>query len=157
MNISVYACTYNSYGGHVTLTLAGDFLIRDAPSFGDALDEIEVTIHFGTDGPPRKTLESLFEEFHARLERLPTVTFRRKKRKADISFHSELLNGRDLDKSRQLSLDLFSDGCREVVESIKLLRKRIRKDDDFDFASFQTWLDQRVEQLPETIEQLTAI
>ena len=86
MEISVYFRTYNAFGGHATLTLTGDYLVLDAPSFGDAIAEIEVTLNFRSDGPPRKTLESKYDNFHAGLDRLPSVTFRRKKRKAELSF-----------------------------------------------------------------------
>jgi uncharacterized protein YfeS len=157
MEINVYFRTYNAYGGHVTLTLTGGYLTLDAPSFGDAIEEIEVIVHFRSDGPPRKTLESMYDIFHAGLSALPKVTFRRKKRKAELSFYSELLTAREVERSRQLSLDLFCNGCREVVKNVKLLRRRIRKDDAFDFAEFQSWLDQRVERLPRTIDELTAI
>ena len=107
MEINVYFRTYNAYGGHATLTLIGDYLILDAPSFGDAIEEIEVEFHFRSAGPPRKTLESMYDDFHAELAALPTVTFRRKKRKAEVSFCSELLTAREVERSLQLSLDLF--------------------------------------------------
>jgi hypothetical protein len=74
-----------------------------------------------------------------------------------VSFYSDLLSAREVVKSRQLSHDLFCGGCRETVENIKLLRKRIRKDDSFDFGRFLSWLEHRVEQLPQTISDLTTI
>lgn len=157
MEINVYVRTYNLYGGHVTLSLTGDFLTWHAPSFGDAIQELEVTMHFRTSGPPRKTLKSLYEEFHAGLDRLPTVTFRRKQRRAEIAFYSTLCDGRDVDGSQELSLALFCDACREVVQNVNLLQKRLRPDDEFDFSGFRSWLDHRLTGLPRTAEQLAEV
>lgn len=157
MEISVYFSTYNAHGGHNTLTLIGDYLLLGDPMFGDAIAEIEVIMHFRSDDSPRKTLEAMYDSFHARLAELPKITFRRKKKEVEISFHSTLLTARELERSRELSLDLFRDGCREVVENLKLLRKRIRKDDSFDFPQFESLLDERVESLPLTLDELATI
>lgn len=157
MEITVYFRNYNSYGGHVTLALTGDYLLLDTPSFGDAIVEIEVMMLFRSDDPPLKSLESMYDNFHATLDQFPKVTFYRKKRRAEVSFYSELLTAREVEESRQLSHSLFCNSCREVADHIKLLRKRIRKDDSFDFVQFQAWLERRVEQLPQTIDELTII
>lgn len=157
MELSVYFRTYNSFGGHATLILIGEYLLLDAPAFGDALAELEIIMCFRSDGPPRKSLETIYDNFHAGLDRLPTVTYRRKTRKAEITFCSDLLTARGVTRSQQLSHALFCDACTEVVEHIKLLRTRIRSDDSFDFARFQAWLERRVGKLPQTIDELMTI
>jgi uncharacterized protein YfeS len=156
MEISVYFSTYGAHGGQVTLSLVGGFLSQEAPDFGDGLRSIELTMHFRSLGPPRKTLESLFEQFHASLERLPRITFKRQKCQAEIAFHSELATDRELE-TRQPSLSLFCGACREVVANIRALRRRLRKEDHFDFPAFENWLDKRLAQLPATFEELTRI
>src|SRR5690606_7633739 len=51
------------------------------------IEEIEVTVHFRRDGPPRKTLEAIYARFHARLAELPRVVFRRKKLHTNPTSH----------------------------------------------------------------------
>src|SRR5688572_29097834 len=61
MKIYVMAKSYNCYGGHMSLSSIGDFLLMGAPDFGDAVRELTVTLCFYDPGPPRGTLESLFK------------------------------------------------------------------------------------------------
>jgi hypothetical protein len=56
MEFYVMAKSYNCYGGHTTLSPIGQFLLRNAPDFGDAIKEITVTLHFACTGPAKKTL-----------------------------------------------------------------------------------------------------
>ncbi|QDT79703.1 hypothetical protein Mal35_31700 [Gimesia maris] len=153
MEFNVYYRTYNSYGGHRTLSLIGDFLITGAPSCGQALKELEVIIHIRNDGPPRKSLEEMFERFHTTLAELPRVTFYRKKHRVEITFYGEQFDLSQIE-SRTLDLDLFCAASREIVNKMSLLQKRIRKTDDFDVQSFQLWLNSRLKELPETHEKL---
>lgn len=49
MDFHVIANSYNCYGGHTTLSPIGDFLLAGGGSFGAAIQEIAVTLHyFGT-------------------------------------------------------------------------------------------------------------
>ena len=47
MKLYIYAKSYNSWGGNPHLSLAGDFLLQKAPSFGGAINEIEITLVLG--------------------------------------------------------------------------------------------------------------
>lgn len=156
MEICVYFRTYNSYGGHRTLTLVGDFLVTGAPDFGTALSEIEVTIHFRSDGPPRKTLESMYERFHANLPQLPKVTYRRQKSKAEIVISSDLATAEKIGE-RILSHSLFCATCSQVSQNLELVRKRLKKEDDFDFRAFRNWIDNRIDHLPTDSAQLAQL
>jgi hypothetical protein len=95
MRFYVMACTYNTYGGHSTLSLISDFLLGDADDFGSAVSELTVTFHFPHTGRARRTLEQMFADFHANRRSLPKVVFRRKRGHASIDIASELVDGKD--------------------------------------------------------------
>lgn len=58
MNFYVFKQTYDSYGGHPTLTLIPEFLLDDAGDFGTAIVELTVTLHFTSSGPFGRNLAS---------------------------------------------------------------------------------------------------
>ena len=157
LEIYVGASTYNRYGGQVTLSLLGDFLMLGAPDFGDAIKEIELILRFNHSGPPRKTLESMFESFHANQSSMPLVTYRRSKGRMEIAAASDLMDGRDLDRSRQLSLDLFKRGFDAVLQAMSLMRKRLKKSDAFDLDSFLAHCESARRRLPATDGDLQQI
>jgi hypothetical protein len=78
MQIHVMASTYNTLGGHSTLSLISGFLLADADNYGSAVSELTVTFHFPHTGQPLSTLEQMFADFHANRLSLPKVVFRRK-------------------------------------------------------------------------------
>ena len=157
MEITVYFRTYRAFGSHVTLFLIGPYLCMGMPLLGETIKEIELVFYFSSVGPGSKTHGIPYDTFRSKLKQRPSLTFRRKYGKAEILFASDLLTSRSVKKSHHLSLDLFCHGCREVVDNIKLLRTRMTKDERFDFNAFQTWLDQRIEQLPKTFDELLSI
>ena len=70
----VMAHTYNTYGGHPTLSLISDFLAGDADDFGSAMSELTVNFHFPPHGPTSATLEQ-GADFHTNRQTLPKVSF----------------------------------------------------------------------------------
>ncbi|UQV43793.1 hypothetical protein KIV45_17915 [Janthinobacterium lividum] len=136
MDFRVIAKSYNSYGGHTTLSPIGDFLLAGGGSFGDAIKEISITLHFRDSGPAKKTLESLLETHNNFRLTLPKVTYRRAKSKVEIVIASELMEGRDWTHSSTLSLPLFKAGVDEVINALGLLRTRLKRTDDFNLEKF---------------------
>lgn len=154
MKFYVMAKSYNSYGGHTTLSPIGDFLLQGASDFGDAITEITVTLHFSDSGPPKKSLEQLFERHLIHRATLPKVTFQRAKKKVEIAIASDVMDGRDWKPSPRLSLPLFERGVAEVVESLSLLRRRVKSSDAFDLARFVSHCESALWRIPGSEEDL---
>lgn len=121
IEFSVYAKSYNSYGGHSSLSMIGSFLLMEAPEFGDAVKEITVTHHFAHSGLAKKSLEKLLEMHNSHRATLPKITFRRAKGQIDIHIASEVMDGRDWKPSLPLSLPLFVKGVDEVIKAMSLI------------------------------------
>lgn len=131
----VMAKAYNRYGCHTTLTPIAEFLLHGAPRFGESIKEITVTLHFPNSGPPKETLESLYEDHDRYRARLPKVVYRRSRGAMAIDVSSELLDG-NWKMSSRLELPLFVAAVEEVIAALALMRKRLKKADDFDLDGF---------------------
>src|SRR4051812_20266246 len=99
--------TYNSYGGHTTLSLIPGLILDEVPTFGPAISELTLAFHFPTSGPPRDSLEQLYTSFHADRLKLPKVVFRRSRQKVSIDVASNLIDGSDRQFGRGPSLLLL--------------------------------------------------
>jgi uncharacterized protein YfeS len=149
--------TYNLYGGNTSLSLIGQYLADAAPGFGPAITELTVTMHFAHSPPPKKTLERLFEDFHDSLAKLPQVDFRRSREQASVAYQSALMEGRDLHRSRDLSLALFTAGLAEVIDRLSMLRSRLKPSDAFDLSGFLAHCELRRTTAPETQAALESL
>ncbi|MDN2676626.1 hypothetical protein [Janthinobacterium sp. SUN033] len=154
MDFHVVANSYNCYGGHTTLSPIGDFLLAGSGSFGDAIQEIAVTLHFRDSGPAKKTLESLLEAHNNFRATLPKITYRRAKGKVEIDIASELMEGRDWTRSSILSLPLFKAGVDEVIHALGLLSKRLKRTDDFSLEKFLDHCEAARKRVPDSEEAL---
>lgn len=74
MEILVSIHTYNTYGGHSTLTLVGKYLELGAPDFGEALETLDIHVYF-SGGKISRHLESLSDQYHS----YPVPSFTEKK------------------------------------------------------------------------------
>ena len=157
MQFYVMARTYNTYGGHSTLSLISGFLLGDAGDFGSAVSELTVTFHFPHTGQALSSLEQLYADFHANRQSLPKVVFRRKRGQASIDIASELLDGKDWEQRRGLSLPLFKAGVAETIAALELLKNRLTAKDDFHLAAFLAHCNEARSRLPSTVEDLAAL
>jgi uncharacterized protein YfeS len=154
MHFFALAKTYNSYGSHSTISLVPIFLMRGAADFGPAISQLILTFHFPHSGPPRETLEGLFDQYAESLRKLPTVTFRRQRGHADIRIASTLMDGADWDRMRKPSVSLFRGAAVETVGALTLLRKRIKPSDQFDLGAFLAHCELAQARLPATDAEL---
>jgi uncharacterized protein YfeS len=157
MQYYVMARTYNTYGGHSTLSLVSDYLLGHVDGFGSAVSELTVTFHFPHSGPAVRTLERLYADFHANRMSLPKVVFRRKRGQAAIDIASELIDGKDWERARGLSLSLFKAAVAETIAALGLLRKRLTAKDDFDLKAFLAHCRKGESRLPSTAEELATL
>jgi uncharacterized protein YfeS len=153
----VMARTYNTYGGHQTLSLIPGFILTDAPMFGTAVNELTVTFHFSHRGPPRSSLEQLFADFHANRRKLPKVVFRRSRQKAAVDVASDLVDGKDWETHRAIPASLFRSGFAEAVAALALLKTRLTTKDDFSLDALLDHCRQREASLPDSDDALSTL
>ena len=114
--------------------------------FGDAIAEIEITANLRSERRnPKKTLERLFDQFHEYIKSLPSITFRRKRKRVEIAFCSEHFTEADERGNTSPDAEQLNVAAKEVAEALSLLKKRIKRDDDFHIESFLTRATQVLE------------
>ncbi len=161
MEISVSHRLYNSFGGHRSISIVADVLEYDIPEFGEAIKELEITIHFFHDGPAKKSLEKMQKEFHKSLEALPKSTFYRKKQRLCIEFEGKFTTGYEIQKSRkppiQINPEWAKSTLEEIIDHFSLMKSKLKKSDHFDFTSFEEYSRSKLNDFPETLEALENI
>ncbi len=160
MKIYVQIVTYNEGGGHPAISYLGDYLLLGAPaSFGSAIENVDIYAHFQSKERPKSTLESLADRFRTRIETLPLLWFKRKRRLIEIAYFCKFAYAEDVfePKSKRLSLSLFHEGCREIVTALSLIQKRLKRSDDFDFGAFDSYLQRRLDELPTSVPALRTV
>ena len=140
--------TYNTLGGSRLYSPVASLLTvkLNGTKFGDAVAEIEITANLRSERRnPKKTLERLFDQFHEYIESLPSITFRRKRKRVEIAFCSEHFTEADERGSTPIGAEQWNVAAKEVAEALSLLKKRIKRNDDFDLESFLTQATQILE------------
>lgn len=156
MNISVQVRTEFYHYGDQTILLIGPFFSHEQPDFGPALREIEVHCYFSS-GEVSQAIRSDFgNEYGESLRALPKNQFFRKKARAEISYVSQIGDWRLVKEPEPLNPGLFAKAAREIAGVIGGLGVKLKRTDAFDFAAFSTWLQGRLNHLPETTEALEA-
>lgn len=126
--------TYNRSGHSPIFSPVGSLLLartRDL-DFGTAITEINITANLRShERKPRETLEALFDRFHEYIESLPAITFRRKRQQLEIHFLSDQFCDEDDRDVTECDFETLNIAAREVAEALTLIRKRIKKTDDF--------------------------
>jgi hypothetical protein len=160
MNINVLLVTYNGMGGHPALSYVGNFLLIGAPaSFGPAITTVDIYVHFQSSGPPKEGLESLRERFQKRLTTLPLAWFKRKKHLFEIAYFSRIGTAEELfeREPRVVSLSQFRDACCEIVSMLLTMRRRLRVSDDFCIEAFESFMQERLSELPSRVTELKTV
>lgn len=154
MEFYVMAKSYNMYGAHTTLTPIAKFLLMGAVDFGDAVQELTVTLYFSNSGPPKKNLQQLLEQHNTYRSTLPKITYRKAKGKIEINVASELVDDWGRKASPRLSLPLFERGVDEVCRALALMRNRIKDSDAFDLEAFLAHCEAARHRLPTSDDAL---
>ena len=158
MEILVTIRTYNSYGGHATISLAGGYLQTSLPDLGDGIEEIDVTVCFGNGREPRPTLEVSHVQHAEFVQTLPQSRFLRKKRKLSLTYLSELGDDRLVTEFNPPVLDLFRRATTELVGQIgRALDHALKASDNVNRDRFHAILDDKLARLPATEEAFAAV
>jgi uncharacterized protein YfeS len=156
MKILVFTRSYNSFGGNKHFGLIGEFLTRELGTFGDAVEQIDVTAFFDPIGPPRRTLEQSYDEYKRNLPNLPRMRFFKTKRRLVIEYHS-LLSEDDYQWNYGPSTpELISKASRELQEALRLCDVKL-KGDSFDTPRFHSEVADLIGRLPPSTEGLEAL
>jgi uncharacterized protein YfeS len=151
------ARTYNSYGAHPMLSLISGLILADTQTFGPAVSELTLTFHFHTSGQPPSSLERLYAEFHAHRLKLPKIVFRRSREKVSIDVASNLIDGGDWLRCRDLSRPLLKGFFAETLTALDLLKPHFTAEDDFALDKFLSHCRERERSLPGTDEALRVL
>lgn len=157
LNISVHYRTYNTYGGHSTLSLVGRYFSSGLPPLGLALKEIEIIACFRSGTGPKKTLESIHANFERFITTLPLITFHRQKARFTLTFLSELGNSTTVAGYGPPRLDLFNASAREIADRLTLLRSKLKASDDFRADVLDAEIRKKLGALPLTDQALQAL
>lgn len=158
MKVEVWARNYNTFGCLPSAETLCHLFRFDAADFGPAVRTIEVTLLFPHPGPPLKTLEEIFANYHRyREQTLPKVIFRRSRETVVVEIASSLLDGKDWNKVRTLSPEQFRGAAEEIVAAMRLLRKTVKSKDDFRLDDFLTHSEAALRRLPQTEAELASL
>jgi uncharacterized protein YfeS len=152
MEIIVLINTYNTYGGHSSISLVGEFFELGIPEFGDAIKELVVHVYF-KGGRAKKTLETLFEKYHRYIEGLPNSIFHRKKNRFELSYLSSLGDSSIVSEFGPPKIDLFVDSAKEIASVLPAMKAKLKKNDNFDLEAFLIFIENKMNQLPKNEDE----
>jgi hypothetical protein len=152
VRISVNLVWYNGMGGHPAISFAGDFLLfGGSNSYGSGIESIEFYPHIPS-SQRNQSIEMLHARFDDRVQRLPKSWIKRKLRRIEISYNSELGTEEELVGERQseFSPRSFSLACHEIVLALNIVDSKIKPSDDIHWTELKSHFDGRLKQLPKT-------
>jgi hypothetical protein len=152
VRLSVNLVWYNGMGGHPAISYAGDFLLLDGyNSYGSGIESIEVYPHIPS-SHRTQSLEMLHARFDERVRKLPKSWIKRKLRRIEIAYNSELGTQEELVGEQQLEFpsSRFSLACHEIVLALKIVESKIKSSDDIHWTELKSHFDLRLKQLPKT-------
>lgn len=161
MEVIISHRLYNVFGGHKSISLVSELLEYKMPNFGDAIQKIDITVHFYHDAPASKNLEKLQEEFHKNLDKLPKCTFFRKKKRLSLEIEGKFATGCEIDRSRKPPIIINPVWVKATLETIisfvPIIKPKIKKTDNFDFSKFAAYLNATLNTMPDSVEELESI
>lgn len=157
INIWVNIHTYDTCGGHATLSLIGRYFQSGLPPLGAAIKEIDIHVHYKSSAGPKATLESMYTKYDRFPEGLPTSKYFREKAKVEISFISKLGGSDVVAGYGPPKLDLFLAGAREIAGQFEVLREKLNPSDEFDLVAFFKAIQGKLDAIPKSAEELDAL
>jgi hypothetical protein len=145
-----FIVTYNGMAAGPCADRCVEHLMAGAPpSFGAAIERIDIYAHCQIREPINVLLSFMYERFQDRLTTLPFLRFRRKPRLFEIGYVSGFIYAKALFSSNGVALAPadFNCLCREFAAALSLVRRRIRPSDDFDIDGLDVHLRRRIESL----------
>lgn len=145
-----WVVTYNGMAtGPCVYRCVAHLLGKRPRSFGAAIKQIELYPHCQTRERTLPTLEGIRKRFQTRLSTLPFVRFYRTRRLLEVAYASEFVHREELFEAATIELDPaeFDTLCREFAAALLLVRRRLKRSDDFDAAGLEAHLQRRLDLL----------
>lgn len=157
MELALWAVTYNGMSSGPFLSAIGKFLLGSLPeNIGSTVSQIDIYAHFQSTAPALQSLESMHFRFEERVSTLPLCWLKRKSGLFEVAFHSKACTSEGIDAclTSNTGVVVFNNLCLEASESIKLLSKRIKPKDNFNFSALLSHLEHRLLQRPSSEAEL---
>jgi len=134
--------------------------MKDIPEFGDGIEWLQINPYFKQtvdSTPGAELIRDYFEAFSGKIDKdLPRYKFKRKERIFEIAFKSKISGDEIIELYRKQipdwkeprNLELFIFFYHEVVEVLQVLKKRVRKTDNFDVERLVRWIQSKESELP---------
>jgi uncharacterized protein YfeS len=157
MKVRVNTHAYNRYGGAPSVSPVGDYLSLHLMDLPPRELTIEATACFTTHGPPRKTLERLYEEFHRSLALLPATRFVAKRGVLYVRYHSRICSAERGLRFGPAFLDVFLPTLHELAALLPVvLRQKKAAAPALDPKALSVALAKAISDAPATEDALRA-
>lgn len=141
MEVHVLVQSYNTFGGHSSISCIAEFLERFLDDDTCGLCVFEATLCFPSRFPAKRTLEDLYARFHAQLTALPSTRFEPKKGRFVLRYASQLGPAENMLKPGPLALPIFHAAFLELTKTMDLLRKKLAGRPGMNYAELLAGVD----------------
>lgn len=159
MEIDSLVGTYHRWGGMSPYAYIMALLRIRLVEYGEAVKTIELYPRLPFLNPSKAdAADETFLRWQMAMDDLPFVTFRRALKRIEISFRSTYFNSADLDEGCspveriRFTAEKIGYAGEEVFEALQLIRKRIKRTDDFDVERFLADVASTLKSSPDSME-----
>lgn len=156
MQFYIAGKSHSLYGSYPMLTAISLYLDREVRDCGDAIQGVEIYLHFPDFGPAAPTLDELLQRHIDFRAKLPFIKFYRSKRKIEIAISSDLTDWREYWKLTA-NLSFFERAFDESLAALSLIRRKIKSSDSFEIEAFLTQCFQARKRIPDSDEGLATL
>lgn len=136
MLIHGFRVTHRQMGGSAIFCYPANLLTVRLGFYGSAIETIHLIFYLRWPvRHPSPARQQMLDEFHEFLNQLPKVRFSRRSKRVDIQFVSQKFTAED-DVGWEPTVDKCNRAMSEVLEALTLLKKSVKRTDDFDTARF---------------------
>lgn len=147
MEVVPWVITYNGMATGPCVYRCVEYLLGEPPrGFGTAIEQVDLYLHCQTCDPILSDLDGMRDRFQARLATLPFIRFRRTRRLFEVAYASRLMHREELFGADKVALSTAEFGrlCREFAAALLLVRRRLKRSDDFDLAGLEAHLQRQL-------------
>ena len=149
MDVVPFIVTYNGMATGPCMRCIERLMSGAPPSFGTLIERVDIYAHCQTREPLISGLASMYGRFQDRLATMPYLRLRRSTRLFEVAYASQLMHSKSMFGAEEsvLSPADFRLACREFAGALSLIRRRVRRSDDFDIDGLDEHLRRRLESL----------
>lgn len=152
MNITIHYRTYNCFGGHPILSPLSFYLIPEDVNYGTGLLGVEINVFLKSDGPPKKTLESLFDNHNELIARLPKVSHSKTRKTVTIDVFSDAFEGNVFQKDRAVSPEKVMSCANMILSALEAASVKLSKIKDYNHLQLVSDCRSKISQIPSSLD-----